>query len=68
MRRQICNGRCWPGSTGLDAAEIERLIEARATARRGKDFGEADRIRDQVAAEGVIIEDLPDRTRWRLAG
>jgi cysteinyl-tRNA synthetase len=56
------------GGTGLDAAEIERLIEARAEARRGKDFGEADRIRDQLAAEGVIIEDLPDRTRWRLGG
>jgi len=56
------------GSTALDAAEIERLIQARAEARRGKDFAEADRIRDQLAAEGVIIEDLPDRTRWRLAG
>jgi cysteinyl-tRNA synthetase len=56
------------GSTSLDAAEIERLIEARAEARRTRDFAEADRIRDQLAAEGVIIEDLPGRTRWRLAG
>ncbi|MGH6913659.1 MAG: DALR domain-containing protein, partial [Geminicoccales bacterium] len=52
----------------IDEQEIERLIEARAEARRGKNFAEADRIRDQLAAEGVIIEDLPDRTRWRLAG
>jgi len=65
------NPQAWlkeAGSTSLDATEIERLIEARATARRGKDFAEADRIRDQLAAEGVIIEDMPDRTRWRLAG
>jgi cysteinyl-tRNA synthetase len=56
------------GSTSLDPSEIECLIEARADARRKKDFAEADRIRDQLAAEGVIIEDLADRTRWRLAG
>jgi cysteinyl-tRNA synthetase len=82
LKRQLLAGGCllgllqqspqaWlkeAGSTGLDAAEIERLIEARATARRGKDFAEADRIRDQLAAEGVIIEDLPDRTRWRHTG
>jgi cysteinyl-tRNA synthetase len=82
LKRQLLAGGCllgllqqspqaWlkeAGSTGLDAAEIERLVEARATARRGKDFAEADRIRDQLAAEGVIIEDLPDRTRWRHTG
>jgi cysteinyl-tRNA synthetase len=61
----------WLKTTGkaeIDAAEVERLIELRAAARKAKDFEEADRIRDQLAAEGVILEDQPGRTRWRLAG
>jgi cysteinyl-tRNA synthetase len=61
----------WLKTTGraeIDEAEIERLIELRAAARQAKDFEEADRIRDQLAAEGVILEDQPGRTRWRLAG
>ena len=56
------------GKTEIDEAEVERLIELRAAARKAKDFEEADRIRDQLAAEGVILEDQPGRTRWRLAG
>jgi cysteinyl-tRNA synthetase len=47
---------------------VERLIELRAAARKAGNFEEADRIRDQLAAEGVILEDQPGRTRWRLAG
>ena len=61
----------WLKTTGraeIDEAEVERLIELRAAARQAKDFEEADRIRDQLAAEGVILEDQPGRTRWRLAG
>jgi cysteinyl-tRNA synthetase len=56
------------GNVEIDEAEVERLIELRAAARKAKDFEEADRIRDQLAAEGVILEDQPSRTRWRLAG
>jgi cysteinyl-tRNA synthetase len=56
------------GATSLEPAEIERLIEARAAARSAKDFSEADRIRDQLAAAGVVLEDGPEKTRWRLAG
>ena len=41
---------------------------AATAARKAKDFAEADRIRDELAARGVILEDLPGRTRWRLAG
>jgi cysteinyl-tRNA synthetase len=61
----------WLRTTGraeIDEAEIERLIDVRTAARQAKDFEEADRIRDQLAAEGVILEDQPGRTRWRFAG
>ena len=61
----------WLKTTGraeIDEAEVERLIELRAAARKAKDFAEADRIRDQLAAEGVILEDQSGKTRWRLAG
>ena len=54
------------GDTTVDSAEIERLLEERRNARAAKDFETADRIRDQLEAEGVILEDGPDKTRWRL--
>jgi cysteinyl-tRNA synthetase len=57
-----------PGGAAIDEAEVERLIALRAAARKAKDFAEADRIRDQLAAEGVILEDQSGKTRWRLAG
>ena len=53
--------------TNVDAAEIERLIAARIAARKAKDFKEADRIRDQIVALGVVIEDRADGTHWRMA-
>ena len=56
------------GSAEIDEAEVERLIALRAAARKAKDFAEADRIRDQLAAEGVILEDQSGKTRWRRAG
>ena len=53
-------------SVDLGDADIERLIEERAAARKAKDFGESDRIRDQLAAAGVLLEDQPGgRTLWR---
>ena len=46
---------------------IDALVEQRQAARAAKDFGESDRIRDELAAEGVVIEDTPDGPRWRRA-
>ena len=54
-------------AAGVDAAEVERLIAARLAARKAKDFKEADRIRDTIAAMGVTIEDRADGTKWRMA-
>ncbi len=44
----------------VDASEVERLIEARLEARRGRDFKEADRIRDDLAGRGVQLKDAKD--------
>jgi cysteinyl-tRNA synthetase len=50
----------------LSDDDIERLIDARAAARKAKDFKESDRIRDELAAAGVLLEDQPGgRTLWR---
>jgi cysteinyl-tRNA synthetase len=45
--------------------EIARLIEERNAARRRRDFGEADRIRDGLAERGVLLEDSAVGTRWK---
>ncbi|TVQ63407.1 MAG: cysteine--tRNA ligase, partial [Phycisphaerales bacterium] len=47
-----------------DAAHIESLIEARAAARKNKDFAASDRIRDELLAMGVEIKDGPTGTTW----
>jgi len=51
----------------VDPAEIERLIEERIQARKAKDFATADRIRDDLAAKGVVLEDGAGGTSWRVA-
>jgi cysteinyl-tRNA synthetase len=45
--------------------EIERLIEERHAARRRRDFAAADRIRDDLAARGILLEDNATGTRWK---
>jgi len=46
---------------------IEKLIEARQTARKNKDFKEADRLRDELTALGIILEDTREGIRWHRA-
>ena len=50
----------------VDAAWVERLLGERADARKHRDFAAADRIRDELAAKGVVIEDGAQGARWKL--
>jgi cysteinyl-tRNA synthetase len=56
-----------PPQPAMLPAEIEALIAERAMARKAKNFARADEIRAQLAAQGIILEDGKDGTRWRRA-
>ena len=61
----------WEGrkqqASGVDPARVESLISDRAAARARKDFKESDRIRDELAAMGVVIKDSKEGTTWEIA-
>jgi cysteinyl-tRNA synthetase len=55
------------GAAG-DDAPIQQQIDARIAAKRARNFAEADRIRDALAAQGIVLEDKPGgKTEWRRA-
>ena len=56
-----------PQSIVIDETKITSLIEARAAARKQKNFAESDRIRDELAAMGVVLKDSKDGTTWEIA-
>ncbi|MFC3457324.1 MULTISPECIES: cysteine--tRNA ligase [Massilia] len=56
------------GEGGLDEARIAGLIAERAAAKKARNFADADRIRTELTAAGIILEDKPDgTTNWRRA-
>jgi cysteinyl-tRNA synthetase len=61
----------WKGrkqqASGVDVKQIDGLISDRAAARARKDFKESDRIRDELAAMGVVIKDSKEGTTWEIA-
>lgn len=50
---------------GLSDAEIQRLIDQRLAARRAKDWAAADRVRNALKEQGIVLEDGPGGTTWR---
>jgi cysteinyl-tRNA synthetase len=53
--------------TGIDEATIAAMIEQRAAAKKAKNFAEADRIRAELLAQGVVLKDSPAGTTWEAA-
>ena len=47
-------------------AEIEAAIEARAAAKKAKNYAEADRIRAELLAKGVVLQDTPNGTKYQI--
>jgi len=57
-----------PASVAVDENKVVSLIEARNSARKAKNFKEADRIRDELKAMGIELEDTKDgKTQWKVA-
>jgi cysteinyl-tRNA synthetase len=52
---------------GIDQNEIRRLVDERTAARKAKNFAESDRIRDELAAMGVVLKDSKEGTTWEIA-
>ena len=51
----------------IDVSKVQVLIDARTAARKAKNFAESDRIRDELAAMGVVLKDSKDGTTWEIA-
>src|SRR5579871_3392208 len=65
LQRSANEWAAWrPASVAIDEAQVERLIGDRNAARKAKDFKESDRIRDELAAMGVVLKDSKDGTTW----
>ena len=51
----------------VDRSQVERMIAIRLEARKAKNWNESDRIRDELAAMGVVLKDSKDGTTWEIA-
>jgi cysteinyl-tRNA synthetase len=54
--------------TELSDEGVDEMVRQREAARKGKDWAEADRIRDELTSLGIVLEDTPHGTRWKRSG
>jgi cysteinyl-tRNA synthetase len=57
--------RSFFGLTPEQIARVDALVDERTEAKSNRDFAAADRIRDELKAEGIVLEDGPQGTTWR---
>ena len=65
VRRSGLLGRAQVAQAGLADSAIEALIAQRTAAKKSRDFASADRIRADLLAQGVVLEDGAGGTTWR---
>lgn len=53
------------GASADDDTRIQALVDERAAAKKNRDFNRADAIREQLAGEGILLEDTPQGVRWK---
>jgi cysteinyl-tRNA synthetase len=68
LQRDAAEWNAWrPASVTIDDAKVDSLIAARNAARKAKDFKEADRLREELTAQGIELEDKKDgTTTWKV--
>jgi cysteinyl-tRNA synthetase len=59
--------QAWFGQGGDDDARIQALVDERTAAKKSRDFARADALRDQLAGEGILLEDTVQGVRWKRA-
>ena len=64
IKQEIFNTK--QAELGLDVEQIECLVNDRNKARREKDWSRADECRDELAQMGIVLEDTPQGTEWKI--
>lgn len=69
FQQQPADWFAWkPEGATVDDAQVQSLVDARTAAKKARNFAEADRLRDELTALGIALEDSPHGTTWRYVG